>query len=73
MNVAMIRKKFIQVRVTGSIREEGIQELLSSILDIQWYWIERTDSELRVEGATEAVLEERRREEAVEDDKELEG
>ena len=48
MNVAMIRKSF-QVRVTGPIREEGIQELLSSIPDIQWYWIEKTDSELRVE------------------------
>lgn len=70
----MIRKKFFQVKVTGPIRQEGIQELLSSIPDIQWYWIEQTDSQLRVEGATEAMLEERRREQgAVDDGSELEG
>lgn len=60
-------------KVTGPIRREGIQELLNSIPDIPWEWIEQTDSQLRDEGATEAMLEERRKEqENLEDDSELE-
>ena len=40
-NIAMIRKNLFQVKVTGPICRKGIQELLSSILDIPWDWIER--------------------------------
>lgn len=60
-------------KVTGPIRQEGIQELLSSIPDIPWEWIEQTDSQLRDKGATEAMLEERRRGRENLDDSELEG
>ena len=48
-----------------------VKKLLSSIPDILWDWI---GFQLRVEGATEAMLEERRRgQEEVVDDSELEG
>ena len=60
-------------KVTGPIRQKEIQELLNSIPDIPWEWIEQTDSQLRDEGATEAMLEERRKkQENLEDDSELE-
>lgn len=44
-------------KVTGPIRQEGIQQLLDTIPDIPWDWIEEMDSQLRAEGATELMLE----------------
>lgn len=57
----------------GLICQKGIQKLLSSIPDIPQDWIDQTDSQLRDEGATEAMLEEWRRGQEDFDDSELEG
>ncbi len=42
-------------KITGPIRQEGLQQLLGAIPDIPWDWIEETDSQLRAGGPTESL------------------
>lgn len=46
--------------ITGPIREQGVEELLGTIPELPWSWIEETDSQLRAQGASEGMVEERR-------------
>ena len=48
-------------KVTGPIRKAGLQEALGELLDIPWQWVEETESQLRAEGASDSLLEDRRR------------
>lgn len=42
----------------GSIRKQGLKELLGTIPELLWTWVEETDSQLRAQGASEALIDE---------------
>jgi len=47
-------------KITGPLRRQGVDELLGAIPEVPWSWIQETDSQLKAQGASKDILEERR-------------
>jgi len=47
-------------KITGPLRRQGVDELLGAIPEVPWSWIQKTDSQLKAQGASKDILEERR-------------
>jgi len=47
-------------KITGPLQRQEVDELLGAIPEVPWSWIQETDSQLKAQGASKNILEERR-------------